>query len=136
MKQTLLTQSGKINKNPNLNSYIAKQVHVNTFNRNAALNGSGARAEVLKPSSGQKYGKTSKETINMIKKGDYRNQRIIVPSEQVEDVQEAFPNKTVSDKISCDGIDSDSVSKSDATIAQEKAQERGLSWRRLEWFKY
>lgn len=148
MKQTLLTQSGQINKNPNLNGYIAEQAHANTFNRNAALNGSGARAEVLKPNSGQKYGKnsvdivvktsdgkqqryqlkygkTSKETIEMIKKGDYRNQRIIVPPEQVEDVQKAFPNKTVSDKISCDGVKSDSMSKSDATTAQEKAQEKG-----------
>lgn len=148
MQQTLLTQTGEISQNPNLNGYIAEQNHVNTFNKNAALNGSDVRAEVLTPKPGQtygknsvdivvrasdgivqryqlKYGKTAEETIKLIKKGNYNNQRIVVPPEQVEEVQAAFPNKTVSSTISYEGTSSDPLTKEEAVEIQNDAQENG-----------
>ena len=42
-----------------------------------------------------KFGMTAKYTIAKLRKGDYNNQRFVVPVEQVTDVQRAFPGKTV-----------------------------------------
>ncbi|MCS4570192.1 hypothetical protein FZ989_05800 [Clostridium perfringens] len=92
MFNTITTKNGSINKNLNLDGFIAEQHHVNSYNLNAKVNRSKYRAEVLVPKEGQtygknsvdivikdeagkiveryqaKYGKTAKDTISMIKK--------------------------------------------------------------------
>lgn len=118
----ITTKSGLINQNPNLDGFIAEQKLAESFNLKAALEGSEYRAEVLSPdiynknsvdivikdkmglgSIAQRYqvkfGKTAENTIQYIKEGNYNNQRLIVPKEQVEVVQNAFPNKTVTSSI-------------------------------------
>jgi len=134
------------NQNPNLDGFIAEQHHVNSFNLEAAAKGSDLRAEVqpmkpgetyskngfdviIKDGTGKrihqyqmKYGATAEDTIRMIKSGNYNNQTIVVPEEQVEAVQKAFPNKTVTSKIGEGDVSSKSLSKEEAKKLQEKAQ--------------
>ena len=142
----------QISKNMNLDGFIAEQYHVSSFNMKASLNNSEYRAKVLEPKVGEtyaknsfdvvivdandkivhqyqlKYGKTAEHTINMIKKGNYNNQRIVVPEEQVEAVKAAFPNKSIeshiggTDKVK---IESSPLTKSDAKDIQYKTQEEG-----------
>jgi outer membrane lipoprotein SlyB len=146
MIDAITTKSGNINKNPNLDGFIAEQLHVNSFNRDSVLKDSNYRAEALVPKAGQtygknsvdvvirgnknniiqryqvKYGKTAEDTINMIKKGNYNNQRLVVPHGQVEAVKKAFPGKTVVSEIEFNNIKSESLSKLQAKDIQEKSQ--------------
>lgn len=149
MHETITTKgSGYVTPslNPNLDGFIAEQHHVNSFNMNATAKGSGLRAEVqpLKPGetytkngfdviikdvSGKrihqyqmKYGATAEDTIRMINSGNYNNQTIVVPEEQVAAVQEAFPNKTVTSTIGDGDISSKPLTKEQAKKLQEKAQ--------------
>ena len=149
MHETITTEgSGYIipSMNPNLDGFIAEQHHVNSFNMNAAAKGSGLRAEVqplkpgetytkngfdviIKDASGKrihqyqmKYGATAKDTIRMINSGNYNNQTLVVPEEQVAAVQEAFPNKTVTSTIGDGDVSSKPLTKEQAKKLQEKAQ--------------
>lgn len=149
MHETITTKgSGYItpSMNPNLDGFIAEQYHVNSFNMNATAKGSGLRAEVqplkpgetytkngfdviIKDASGKrihqyqmKYGATAEDTIRMINSGNYNNQRLVVPEEQVAAVQEAFPNKTVTSTIGYGDISSKPLTKEQAKELQEKAQ--------------
>lgn len=146
MIETILTKAGEINGNPNLDGFIAEQYHANTFNLNAHAAKSNLKAEVLKPESGQtysknsvdvvikneygkivsryqlKYGKTAEDTIKMIREGDYRGQQLVVPADQVEEVQKAFPNRKVSSTIGDDKISSKPLTKADAKEMQKAAQ--------------
>lgn len=154
MAAAVLTKHGEISQNPQLHGFMAEQYHANTFNRNAVLQDSPLRAEVLKP-EGQayaknsvdlvikdtsqndkiveriqaKYGKDADATIKLLGKGDYRSQRALVAKEQAEAVAEKMPNKTVSDRIGGDekitDVSSEPLSKKEALKMQEKAQERG-----------
>lgn len=45
------------NQNPNLDGFIAEQYHVNSFNMEAAAQGSGLRAEVQPLKPGETYTK-------------------------------------------------------------------------------
>lgn len=149
MHETITTKgSGYITPSMNLNldGFIAEQHHVNSFNMNAAAKGSGLRAEVqplkpgetytkngfdviIKDASGKrihqyqmKYGATAEDTIRMINSGNYNNQTIVVPEEQVAAVQEAFPNKTVTSTIGDGDVSSKPLTKEQAKELQEKAQ--------------
>lgn len=149
MHQTITTKmSGYINPsmNPNLDGFIAEQHHVNSFNMNAAAKGSGLRAEVqplkpgetyskngfdvvIKDASGKrihqyqmKYGASAEDTIRMINSGNYNNQTLVVPKEQVAAVQKAFPNKTVTSTIGNGDVSSKPLTKEQAKELQEKAQ--------------
>ncbi|MCI9626446.1 MAG: hypothetical protein HFI90_06650 [Clostridia bacterium] len=149
MHETITTKgSGYItpSMNPNLDGFIAEQHHVNSFNMNAAAKGSGLRAEVqplkpgetytkngfdviIKDASGKrihqyqmKYGATAEDTIRMIKSGDYHQQTLVVPEEQVAAVQEAFPNKTVTSTIGDGDVSSKPLTKEQAKKLQKKAQ--------------
>ena len=149
MHETITTKgSGYItpSMNPNLDGFIAEQYHVNSFNMNAAVKGSGLRAEVqplkpgdtytkngfdviIKDASGKrihqyqmKYGATAEDTIRMIDSGNYNNQTLVVPEEQVAAVQEAFPNKTVTSTIGDGDVSSKPLTKEQAKELQEKAQ--------------
>ncbi|MBO4679707.1 MAG: hypothetical protein J5626_08555 [Lachnospiraceae bacterium] len=145
MYNTIIAKTGQPNMNPNLDGFIAEAKHINSFNLKAEAVGSNLRAEVgNKPGmrysengfdivvngpNGRvqqyqvKYGATAEATIEMIKRGNYDNQRLLVPEEQVEAVQKAFPNKTVTSKIEADGISSDPLSKVDAKKMQGEAQD-------------
>lgn len=142
INSTFITQNGEISLNPNLDGLIAEQYHAQTFNLDAAAQGKTVHADVpqintknsvdisVRRTSGGipdaryqvKYGKTAADTIKLINEGNYNNQRLIVPKEQVAEVQKAFPNKTVLSEIEFDGVRGDSLSKQDAKALQEKAQ--------------
>lgn len=158
LHDTITTKSGHINQNFNLDGFLAETHHSNTFNLQAKLIGSEYRAEVLVPKPGQtyaknsvdivikdksvkiieryqsKYGKTAEDTIRMINYGNYNNQRLLVPAEQVEEVQKAFPNKTVSSTIGSGDVKSTPLSKSDAKGIQKEAQSG--NWNDLNWNEY
>lgn len=70
----------------------------------------------------------------MINNGNYNNQRLLVPAEQVEEVQKAFPNKTVSSTIGSGDVKSTPLSKSDAKGIQKEAQSG--NWNDLNWNEY
>lgn len=120
MMRTVTTQAGNISQCVNLDGFIAEQHAVNTFNMQAQLENSPFRAEVCTPKNGEtyglnsfdvvikdtatgkianqyqfKFGKDAKSTIALLKDGNYNNQRFVVPSEQVAEVQKAFPGKSV-----------------------------------------
>lgn len=149
MLMAITKQNGGVNRNPNLDGFIAEQFHVNTFNADALLKGRTIHAEVRTPGSGEvfarnsvdirvtdtgtgkyynyqvKYGKTAKETINLINNGDYRNQRLIVPEEQLAEVKQAFPNKSISARIELEGVSGKGLSKEGAKELQYQVQEKG-----------
>ena len=135
-----------VNMNPNLDGFIAEQHHVNSFNMAAAAKGSALHAEVLPPKPGEtyskngfdivikdaagnrihqyqaKFGATAEDTIRMIKSGNYNNQVLVVPEEQVAAVQKAFPTKTVTSTIGDGNIQSKPLTKEQAKQLQEQAQ--------------
>lgn len=153
MMKTVLTQTGEISQNQNLHGFIAEQYHVNTFNMQAILEKAPYHAEVRVPEPGQvygrnsfdvvikdnktdkivhqyqfKYGKNAKETLRLLKEGNYNNQRELVPPEQVEDISGALKGKSVSDCIG--GTEkvptkSKPLSKEDAVKLQKDVQEKG-----------
>ncbi len=152
MMRTVTTKAGEISLNYNLDGFIAEQHHVNTFNANAALKKSDYVAEVKVPGEGEayglnsfdcvvrdrhagtkkpvqqyqvKYGADAKATIRMLKEGNYNNQRILVPSDQVAEVQAAFPTKTVTDRIEMGEVSSTPLTKAEAKKMQLEAQETG-----------
>ena len=153
MMRAVTTQSGEVSQCMNLDGFIAEQHHVNTFNANAALKGSKYEARVQVPEPGQaygrnsfdtvivdkatgkivqqyqvKYGATAQETIKLLKGGDYHNQRILVPPDQVAKVQAAFPNKTVTATMGSEelGVFSSHLTKEQAKGLQVKAQDAGI----------
>lgn len=155
MLDTVTTKSGLPNQNMNLDGFIAEQYHVNSYNLQAKAKGGGLHAEVLNPKPGQtyaknsvdillkdakgktvsryqaKYGATAKDTIRMIKKGDYRGQQLLVPKEQVEAVKRAFSGRKVSSSIGDKSISSHPLSKGYAKKLQKKAQkgnDLNLNW--------
>ncbi|MCM1234288.1 MAG: hypothetical protein NC489_29645 [Ruminococcus flavefaciens] len=154
MRRTILTNAGEVSQCMNLDGFIAEQQAVNSFNRQAVLEGSAFRAEVKVPGPGEtygrnsfdtvikdsvtgetvhqyqfKFGKDAESTIRMLKDGNYNNQRFVVPEEQVEAVREAFPGKTVEAYMG--GTEkvptkSDSLSKEQVKQMQNEVQEQGI----------
>lgn len=152
MLKTVLCGDGTINQNPSLDGYIAEQLHVNSFNKQAAVKLQPFVARVNVPKAGSvygknsvdisiddkytgitlhryqvKYGKDAQSTIRYIRGGNYNNQIIVVPKGQVQEVQAAFPGKTVTDHIGgTKGIStsSEALSKSDVKKFQNNVQEK------------
>lgn len=134
-------QDGGINQSWHLDGFIAEQHHVESFNMEAAAQGSSYRAEVLKPAPGQtfgknsvdivirdsngkivkryqsKYGSDSESTKDLFDKGDYRGQRKLVPEGQGKDIA----NST--EVIEHEDIKSKPLSKAEAKERQRKIQE-------------
>jgi hypothetical protein len=132
---------GGINQQYNLDGFIAEQHHAETFNMEAAAQGSSYRAEVLKPAPGEAYGKNSVDIVirdadgkivkryqskygsdsdttrKLFEEGDYRGQRKLVPEGQGKDVQGS------TEAIECEGIKSKPLSKEEAKERQRKIQE-------------
>lgn len=154
MLRTITTSTGEINMCRNLDGFLAEQQQVNSFNAKAALEKSPYQAEVCVPKEGEvygkdsfdviikdmkdngkrvkqyqfKFGKDSETTIQMLKRGNYNNQVLVVPTEQVEDVQKAFPGKTVVDSIGGTEtvfVKADALTKEEVKRMQEGVQERG-----------
>ncbi len=139
-----------MNQQLNLDGFIAEQHHADTFNLDAVAKGSEYRAEVLKPKSGGTYGKNSVDVVirdgegkivrryqakygadadatdTLLKKGDYRGQRKLVPEGQSEDI----PGST--ETIEIDGVESEPLSKQgsqrEATQSPEKAEAKQYDW--------
>ena len=145
MYDAITTQSGAVNRIPNLDGFIAEQHHANTFNLDAAAKGSPLRAEVLgskgknsvdvviKDGDGHivrryqaKYGQDAEATQHLFEKGDYRGQRKLVPSGQEGDI----PKST--DRIEADGVRSEPLTKDEAKRWQEQAQQEQEA-RQYEW---
>lgn len=158
MYDTITTRSGVPNMNMNLDGFIAEQHHVNSYNLKAQATGGDLHAEVLKPKPGEvygknsvdivikdssgkivsryqaKYGATAEDTIRMIKQGDYRGQQLLVPADQVEAVQKAFPDRKVSSTIGSGDTTSNPLTKQEAKELQEKAQKG--NWLDANWSEY
>ena len=86
-----------------------------------------------------KFGANAKETIKLLKDVDgncrYNNQTIVVPAEQLEEVQNAFPGKTITDKIGCTdkvSFGSKGITKSQAKNLQLDTQTKN-SIPRTDW---
>ena len=159
MLDTIMTKSGQVSQNKNLDGFIFEQRHANSFNRNAALEGQDFRAKVLKP-DGKGYGKNSvdieifdKETrkiiqryqakvsktadaaSNLLKHGNYNNQRYLVGKNQVNKVKESFPTKTVTDHLGGSGkveTKSDAISKAQVKREQARVQS-GKGFKKDSW---
>lgn len=127
MSGVFRTQSGNINRNPNLDGFVAEHHHADTFNLDAAAKGSPLRARVMashgrnsmdigiynKGGEGRlvgriqvKYGKNADATAKAFKKGNYPGQRKLGP----EDVLEHG------------GVRSKPLSKEQAKALQERGQ--------------
>jgi hypothetical protein len=150
---TLKTKAGQISQNANLDGFIAEQYHAQTFNLNAEASGSPYRARVLEPdgarynknsvdiviedSAGKivkryqsKYYATAKDTVAASNRGDYRGQRLLVPSDQIGDI-----DKKAVDVIQApDGTASNPLAKTTAKELQAEAQSG--KWNELNWNKY
>lgn len=159
MEIRVMRMDGGVKECLNLDGFIAEQYHVNNFNAKAALQKSEFRAKI--PKEGEafgknsfdvvienkegrvhqyqfKFGKDAKSTIELFKRGNYNNQRMVVPTNQVEEVQKAFPNKSVTDHIGgTDKVDiaSDPITKEDVKRLQTEVQETGLI-PRTDWNVY
>lgn len=153
LHNTFMTQAGEISQNPSLDGYIAEQWHAQTFNLKAAATGSPYRAEVKEPPQGAAYGKNSVDIVikdeaghevrryqskyckdadatnRAFNEGDYRGQRKLVPSEQVEDV----PNSSTVIEAP-DGTTSEPLSKRRAMEMRDEAQSG--KWNDLNWNEY
>ena len=139
---------GQIMMSRNLDGNIAENMIAKTTELSASLQGKNISVEVLESNNansvdvrainhdtGQyqnyqlKFGKDAKATIKLIERGNYNNQRIIVPSDQVEEVQEYFrkkgSSKTITDHIEAWGAEGKSFTKEEMKAVQEKAQNEG-----------
>ena len=141
---------GGINQSLHLDGFIAEQHHVDSFNVEAAAQGSPYRAEVLKPASGQTYGKNSvdivirdgngkivkryqskyganaESTKELFAKGNYRGQRKLVPEGQGQDI------KNSAEVIEHEGVKSKPLSKGEAKERQQKIQKEHEA-KQYEW---
>ena len=141
---------GGINQSWHLDGFIAEQHHVESFNIEAAAQGSPCRAEVLKPAPGETYGKNSvdivirdgngkvvkryqskygadaESTNELFEKGDYRGQRKLVPEGQGKDIKKS------TEVIEHEGVKSKPLSKEEAKERQRKIQEEHEA-KQYEW---
>lgn len=144
------SSDGHVMMSPNLDGNIAEHKIAKTAEMSASLQGKNISVEVLEShtansvdvrainhDTGQyqnyqlKFGKDAKATIDLIERGNYNNQRIVVPSEQLEEVQEYFrkkgSSKTITDHIEAWGAKGKSFTKEEMKQLQEKAQQEGVS---------
>lgn len=149
---------GHIMMSPNLDGNIAENMIAGTAELSAVLQGKNISVEVLNShtansvdvraknlDTGQwqnyqlKFGKDAKATIELLERGNYNNQRIIVPSEQLEEVQAYFKekgsSKTISDHIEAWGAEGKSFTKEDMKALQEEAQSKNAA-PEIDWSHY
>lgn len=137
---------GNIKMSPNLDGNIAEHMIAGTAEMSGALQGKNVKVEVrdvftansvdvraINLDTGEyqnyqlKFGKDAQATIELIERGNYNNQRIVVPKEQLEEVQSYFhakgSNKTITDHIEAYGAVGKSFTKEDMKSIQIAAQE-------------
>ena len=141
------SSDGHIKMSPNLDGNIAENMIAKTTELSGFMQGKNIKVEVrdvftknsvdvratnLNTGNYQnyqlKFGKDAKATIDLIERGNYNNQRIIVPSEQLKEVQEHFKakdsSKTISDHIDAWGANGKSFTKQDMKKLQIAAQKQ------------
>lgn len=153
LTRTIMTQSGQVSQNPNLNGFIAEQEHAQSFNMNAVARGSKYRARVLEP-NGQGYAKNSvdiviedangkvvkryqtkycrdaKSTQKAFENGNYNGQGSLAPEGQVDNM-----SRKATDHIEApDGTCSNPLSKERAIQMQKEAQSG--KWNDKNWNDY
>jgi hypothetical protein len=139
----------RMNMNPNLDGILAENLIADTTELSGVAQGKKIRVEVKqshklnsvdvkainldtgKPQYYQlKFGKDAAHTIKYIEEGNYNNQQIIVPTEQLEEVQAHFKakgsKKTISDHIDAWGAEGKKFTKEDLKEIQRAAQEDGI----------
>lgn len=138
-----------INRNPNLDGILAENLVAKTTELSGFAQGKNIRVDVLESHNANsvdvrainldtgkyqnyqlKFGKDAAHTIQYIEDGNYNNQRIIVPTEQLEEVQAHFKakgsQKNISDHIEAWGVEGKRFTKEDLKQLQQQAQENGV----------
>lgn len=144
------SSDGNIMMSPNLDGNIAENMIANTTEASAFLQGKHIKVEVREVFSSNsvdvratnldtgkyqnyqlKFGQDAKATISLIERGNYNNQRIVVPSEQLAEVQAYFKSKgsekTITDHIEAWGVKGKSFTKDDMKKLQLAAQEDNVA---------
>ena len=137
---------GHIKMSRNLDGNIAEHMIANTAEMSGFMQGKNIKVEVrdvftsnsvdvraIDLDTGKyqnyqlKFGQDAKATIKLIEHGNYNNQRIVVPKEQLKEVQAYFKakgsNKTITDHIEAFGAVGKSFTKEDMKSIQIAAQE-------------
>ena len=140
---------GHIMMSPNLDGNIAENMIAKTAGLSASLQGKNIAVEVLESHTANsvdvrainydtghyqnyqlKFGKDAKATIELLERGNYNNQRVIVPSEQLDEVRAYFKDKgsskSITDHIEAWGVKGKSFTKEEMKALQEKAQNDGI----------
>lgn len=142
MVDSLYTKAGNINQNRQLDGFIFEQFHENTFNIDAAMKDvSGIRAEALVPQPGTRYGKNSVDLVVKVKRGDseyivrkYQAKLSDNPEKLFQNGNYKFQRRLYGEghekigntKVEYEGIESSTLSKSDAKVIQKEVQEGNL----------
>lgn len=139
----------RMNMNPNLDGILAENMIAKTTELSGFARGKNIRVDVLQSNNANsvdvrainldtgkyknyqlKFGKDAAHTIKYIENGNYNNQQIVVPSEQLEEVQAHFKakgsNKTISDHIDAWGVEGKKFTKDNLKEIQKSAQEDGI----------
>lgn len=140
---------GHINMNLNLDGTIAENMIAKTTELSGFLQEKNIKIEVrnvfiknsvdvraINLDTGKyqnyqlKFGKNAEATIDLIERGNYNNQQIIVPSEQVDEIKAYFEAKgsakTITDHIDAWGVKGKKFTKEDMKNLQLAAQEDGI----------
>lgn len=143
------SSDGNIKMNPNLDGNIAEYLIAKTTELSGFLQDKDIKVEVrdvftknsvdvraTNIDTGEyqnfqlKFGKNAKATIELIERGNYNNQQIIVPTEQVDEIKEYFKSKgsskTITDHINAWGAEGKKFTKEDVKVLQLSAQEDGI----------
>lgn len=140
---------GHIKMSPNLDGNIAENMIAKTAELSSFVQGKNIKVEVrdvftensvdvraINVDTGKyqnyqlKFGKDAKATIDLIERGNYNNQQVIVPSEQLEEVRAYFKSKgsakTITDHIDAWGAKGKSFTKENMKKLQMSAQDDGI----------
>ncbi len=139
-------RDGHISMNPNLDGNIAEEMLGRTAQLQADLQDVPLKVDIRNVNTADsvdvrvtnvgtgryqnyqmKYGKDARATIRMIEEGGYDNQRLIVPTEQLEEVRAHFQakgsKKTIRDRIEMDGVEGRAFTKADVQRLRDRAQQ-------------
>lgn len=147
---TSIRDNGMINHNPQLDGFLAEAHHAATFNIDAAVKDSSYYARVDVPLPGETYAKNSCDitvfdsdnslilgqyqakfykdahsTVRALEHGDYNNQISLVPSDQVQDINNLGVNAT--DRLTYGDVNSVPITKMDGKRLQLEAQNGKLA---------
>lgn len=140
---------GQIKMSRNLDGNIAENVIAKTTELSGFLQGKNIKVEVrdvfttnsvdvraINLDTGQyqnyqlKFGANAKETIKLIEQGNYNNQRLVVPTEQLDEIKAYFDskgsNKTITDHIDAWGAEGKKFTKENVKEFQNLAQKDGI----------